>query len=536
MDKKWEKKPDRTDRAAKDPAPLPPKEEKKISRVVCGEPVYTEVSEEFTLPEYEPEIRRILRVSARVLPSGRYIGAGKAEFAGTVLYSLLYQGEEGKTADLPLSSEYHITAPLADAEKDLRVFAETEAENTVCRPTGPRKVSFRTRLKSRIEQWDEETFPSVESASGSPEMLSVPAVSCRLTRTTTGEFEIAGEVGLGGALPLGCDGTLAVLSAVPGAGSVSVKGELWARITAEREGRLVSLTKRFPFEETADLPGVNPSSSCRASARCWSCRVDGEEGAESAYLTAVCEVEVECAENVVSPVVTDAYLVGAPSEAASVKRTFAPCLFCRSFHVSVSGKKAPEEGLSPEYAVFTGGEVSLSAPEVRAAEMLFSGTAVVSAACPSPGGEGAPASAVRIDLPFKASAPLTAGASFAGGPLSGVWKAQLTGVTLRPDGENLSVEAEVEISARVTEERTVTAVSSLSSAAVPPEETRPAAITVYYPQDGDTLWSVAKRFSVPLAALTALNGLDAAASERAAIPESLDGGASLDVARPSPRL
>ncbi len=530
MEKKWEKKTERTDRAAREPAPLPAKEEKKISRVLTGEPVFTEVSEEFTLPEYEPEIRRILRVSVRVLPSGRYIGAGKAEFAGAVLYSLLYQGEEGKTADLPLSSEYHFTAPLADAEKDLRVFAETEAENTVCRPTGPRKVSFRTRLKSRIEQWDEETFPSVESASGSPELLTVPAVSCRLTRGTTGEFEIAGEIGLGGAVPLGCDGTLAVLSAVPGTDTVIVKGELWARITAEREGRLLTFSKRFPFEETAELPGVTPAWSCRASARCWSCRADGEEGADTAYLTAVCEVEIECAENVVSPVVTDAYLVAAPSDTVKQNRNFSPCLFCRSFHVSVSGKKAPEDGVSPDTAVFTGGEVTLSAPEVRAAEMVFSGTVNVSAACPSADGAGALASPLRVEIPFRASAPLLGGAAYTGAPLSGVWRASLSGVTLRPDGGGVSVEAEVDISARVSEERTLSVVSAVSPGAA--GEDSPAAITVCYPRDGDTLWSVAKRFRVPVAALGAVNGLGESALERAAIPESLDGIASLVVVRP----
>ncbi|MBQ4297736.1 MAG: LysM peptidoglycan-binding domain-containing protein, partial [Clostridia bacterium] len=63
-------------------------------------------------------------------------------------------------------------------------------------------------------------------------------------------------------------------------------------------------------------------------------------------------------------------------------------------------------------------------------------------------------------------------------------------------------------------------------------EEAPAAITVCYPRDGDTLWSVAKRFRVPVAALGAVNGLGESALERAAIPESLDGIASLVVVRP----
>ena len=61
-----------------------------------GENVFCDVSEEFTLPEYEPEIKKILRVSARVLPAGKYVGGGRAELDPG--YEYLYDAVYGTKA------------------------------------------------------------------------------------------------------------------------------------------------------------------------------------------------------------------------------------------------------------------------------------------------------------------------------------------------------------------------------------------------------------------------------------------------------
>lgn len=57
--------------------------------------IVTELSEDFDLPDYQPEIKRLLRVQARVSSADTYIGAGNAECSGTVDYSILYSGADG---------------------------------------------------------------------------------------------------------------------------------------------------------------------------------------------------------------------------------------------------------------------------------------------------------------------------------------------------------------------------------------------------------------------------------------------------------
>ena len=50
----------------------------------AGEYIFTETSGDYILPDYLPEIRKILKVTSKVIPAGKFISGGKAEFAGTV--------------------------------------------------------------------------------------------------------------------------------------------------------------------------------------------------------------------------------------------------------------------------------------------------------------------------------------------------------------------------------------------------------------------------------------------------------------------
>ena len=62
---------------------------------LCEKTVLTEVSGDFSLPDYQPEIKRLLRIRPCVLPAAPYAGAGNAEFSGTLDYYVLYMGNDG---------------------------------------------------------------------------------------------------------------------------------------------------------------------------------------------------------------------------------------------------------------------------------------------------------------------------------------------------------------------------------------------------------------------------------------------------------
>ena len=67
----------------------------EIQAPIGDRTVITELSEEFSLPDYQPEMKRLLRVRATVLPSDQYVGAGNVECSGRIDYSILYTGNDG---------------------------------------------------------------------------------------------------------------------------------------------------------------------------------------------------------------------------------------------------------------------------------------------------------------------------------------------------------------------------------------------------------------------------------------------------------
>lgn len=67
-----------------------------------------EVASDFSLPDYLPEIKRLLRVTATVLPESRYLGASSGEFSGAVEYLVCYSGGDGGLwVDPPAARLYH---------------------------------------------------------------------------------------------------------------------------------------------------------------------------------------------------------------------------------------------------------------------------------------------------------------------------------------------------------------------------------------------------------------------------------------------
>ena len=51
-----------------------------LTVLVCDKTVGSEVSLEYALPDYEEEIKKLLKVRVRLLPPASYVGGGNASF------------------------------------------------------------------------------------------------------------------------------------------------------------------------------------------------------------------------------------------------------------------------------------------------------------------------------------------------------------------------------------------------------------------------------------------------------------------------
>ena len=90
-----------------------------VTVLLCDRTVNTEVSGDFTLPDYQPELRRLLAVMPTPLPPAKYVGSTGVELNGTVDYQVLYVGGDGgiySVLQVALGWQYW------DAERSCRIF------------------------------------------------------------------------------------------------------------------------------------------------------------------------------------------------------------------------------------------------------------------------------------------------------------------------------------------------------------------------------------------------------------------------------
>ena len=107
---------------------------------LCNRIVTTEISNDYTLPDYQPEIRRVLTLRENVMPPAKYINGDAVELDGNVDYTLIYVGEDGEIYSAPLSAEYSFNMPFdaprgLDRSEGFTVMSNTFAESSSARAT-----------------------------------------------------------------------------------------------------------------------------------------------------------------------------------------------------------------------------------------------------------------------------------------------------------------------------------------------------------------------------------------------------------------
>ena len=85
---------------------------RRVQTPLMARPVTAELADDFSLPDYKPEIRRMIGITATVSPAAHYLSPGHAEFAGPVRYSILYEGSDGGMWSADLPSEYDLDLTL----------------------------------------------------------------------------------------------------------------------------------------------------------------------------------------------------------------------------------------------------------------------------------------------------------------------------------------------------------------------------------------------------------------------------------------
>lgn len=487
--------------------------------------IFTELNEEFSLPDYQPEIKRLLQVRAKLSGADPYVGAGSAECSGTVDYSILYSGNDGAMYCFHQTGEYRFASPLElpsdiDVGDGILCDVESVPEMISGRVTSPRNLSVKCRLRSCVRLYGSRTVGELLSGdAGGLERLHGEAESARVFLGTGEPFQLADEILCDGKEQdlrvIYADGQVFVTEVTAGSGNVNCRGELCLRLLCAKEDTAENtppheIRRRIPFASTVAVDGVEVNCDACARGDCTDLNVTVEEGRILCEASLILRVRAQRNERIAYT--RDLYSTERACEASYETVSLPQAIKCLNGNFSLNTAMPLEEaGLRAGMTVADVSAVaSLTTPEAERGKYYLNGKCRVHLILM----EGGELTVQELELPFRYEAD--------GGkelPVFSELAADVLSCRARIDGERIGVDAEIAVSGAL---RGAEEIRMLSEARFGGEwKPKGAVRTVCYPMREDTLWSVARRYHCPVSALVEGNSLPSAPAVD--VPESLAG-------------
>lgn len=479
---------------------------------LCDKSVLTEVTGDFSLPDYQPEIKRLLRIRPCVLPPASYAGAGNAEFSGTLDYYVLYMGNDGGLYCAPLHTEYAISVPFSQGDCEVALcVADVVPESVVGRVSAPRKLNIRCRLRTGVRI--RGVLPAAEQTEGLVDPFSVERLEGEQTLAQMGSG--VGEVirlsediltdARGRNMRLVCaEGQVHVQEASCSAGAVNCRGEVELKLMlcAEEPGSLPDLVptylvRKLPFSGSVPVSAAMPGSECCITGNCAELSVAVEE----TYMHA--ELGVVLSANVMTnrPVryTKDVYSTKKACECSYDEYALPVAIralngnFTQSDSIALAQAEIPAGGSIVDVC----GSADAEHMSWEKGRCTLGGTAHYIVLLQADG----EVSPYEISLPWKYELECAREPSD--------WRAQVQVLSCRArvDGERIGIDAEITCAAELWDSAQVSVLRGVKYTEM--QSRASGAFTVCYPASTDSLWSVAKRYATSLSAVRAANELDA---------------------------
>ena len=244
-----------------------------LTMPVCRKTMSTEVSGDYILPDYQPELRRLLSVSGKAMPPAKYVGGGNVELDGTVEYQILYVGADGGLYSAPLSGEYNLRVPMEnlsalDLNEGVCVLASCVPESITARVTAPRKLTLRCRMKCTLGAYGKMPIGERLIGDAAKEGLcrlresvqSASLMSCRSEAVSLfEEFSLP----FADARVVCADAGTLIDEVSVGKSETTVRGEVILKLLfASEDGMMVSESKKLPFEGTMECDELTGEDIC----------------------------------------------------------------------------------------------------------------------------------------------------------------------------------------------------------------------------------------------------------------------------------
>lgn len=447
-----------------------------------------EVTEDFSLPDYVPEVRRVLGVQRDATADNGFRDGATYLQEGNIAYTVFYLGEDGQVTSVPLNGAYSAKIPLPEDFDAADGFLVTwDLDSVTCRVTSPRRLSLSARLRIQTVAAGGTDVSCKRSGEHADSVVlrreTMPNVRLHTLRhTATAEQTVRERAGVRIA---GASGNLCVQDVKPQpGGGVRVVGEASVLLLAVGDdGAPYPIRSRCAIEETIPqqrMDGENVAMTAFAHPASISvdCGDDGTITWQMEY-----DLHVMAARTGETEADIDGYSTASGEECATkTLSALYPCgVVCG--RVTLTGDK--ESSAAGDF-VYGFGRGQIERVECAGGRLVCTGTANVTVFLR---GEEWAVEECALPLRFETGAPAVQD----GSPVSAM-HVTICDVSCRSDNGTLHVTAEAAIDGVVCLEAEKTVLESLTTTTpLPPKKPR---VTICVPNGSETEWDIRKSHRV----------------------------------------
>jgi len=466
------------------------------------------VDGDITLPEYCPDILRILKCSVEPAVHAVQASGERAAIEGSARVNVLYAAEDGSLQSFEQSYPFTRTADIGGLNEQAALQARVKAEFANGRAVSQRRLDVHGMLSIQLlarRRREEAVLTGVSG--GGMQVLSEPLRLSSLEALHSTSFTLSEVIEVEAGAPavdqIILRHAVAVTQEVKAIkNKLLVKGGLEVRVVYRSRGikEPVQVLHTMPISQIIEAPGVSEDTAntlrLTVSSLDAAPKADGSGAARLLELTVRVGADVRGYAPAELPVVKDAY--STQGGLSLETRRLESRQLVESFRETFLARETYDLPGGIQSVLLLGGEMLPPETTVKNDTLLVAGKLKLSIIYLD--GEGQIAAADK-DLPYTFKRNLKRGE----GALSAEVEIDLLGMQESVSGGSLEVRAELAASGEFFAAQT----HSIVSAVTPTEEELPrrSPLTIYFAGDNEPLWEIAKRYRTTMDAVRLENEL-----------------------------
>ena len=293
------------------------KQNGEISKCEWRSDIYTETGADYSLPDYNGDVRKILYTEAKVRPSGSFENGENIDFSGIIVYNLVYSDSENRINSVSFTSDYDQSVKCAAGSEPISV--DTSVSGFSVRLLGPRKLSAKATLNSKIlitrkesQSVDGSAFDGAVSPEAETLFVNVMSAACseRSEREYAEELARFDGVGADSVEVIYSNAECIVESANAEEGGVSIRGSIKINALIKCDSEEVKmLEKTLKVDEVIDFASAQSAEriNARADVSSVRCSLNADESGTSLVANVIAEYSAESYGNDGATLTTDVY-------------------------------------------------------------------------------------------------------------------------------------------------------------------------------------------------------------------------------------